>query len=425
MPSPQHDPSPAIGRHVNSRWPARTTRVLVVRGHQATPWELRQWADLPDRYEVSYLRTARNGWDTESVSIAPVPVRTRRDRLPKGLVGDVAALALGDRYTRGADRAYAGADIVHAEELSYWFAADAARAKARHGFRLVQTVWETLPHGDAYRRTATAKYREEVLAATDLFIAATERARVGLLLEGVPEDRVVVAYPGIDTDRFAMPAEFAPPPADAPHVLLAPGRLVWEKGHHDVIRALALLHRGIVPLPDGTPTPRLRIIGRGPEQARLRAHAAELGVGAFVEIGGLRYDEMPGAFHEASALVLGSQSSASAARHPFDVPRAFWEEQFGMVFAEAMAAGLDIVTTTNGAIPEVLSGHGTLVPAGDHIGMARAIAAGPLRRRPGARVPYPAEVVERYSTRAAADRLAAAYDALLGKAPAAAPAEAT
>jgi glycosyltransferase involved in cell wall biosynthesis len=123
---------------------------------------------------------------------------------------------------------------------------------------------------------------------------------------------------------------------------------------------------------------------------------------------------MPGVFASASAMVLASQSSAGGALHPFGAPRAFWEEQFGMVLAEAMAAGLAIVTTTNGAIPEVLAGAPVdLVAPGDWMGIARALAAGPLGRPPGARVACPAEILHRYSTAAAAQRLAAAYDGLL------------
>ena len=391
-------------------------RVLIARGHQVTPWELRQWESLPARFDVAYLRTPSNGWDTSSVKLAAVDVGSRRGRLPKGLLGEVPALLIGDRYTTGADAAFAGADIVHAEELSYWFAADAARRKAKHNYKLVQTVWETLPFGETYRRAGTARFRAEVLAATDLFLPATERARISLLLEGVAEERIVVCAPGIDVERFAAAgavAAAAPPPAE--HVILSPGRLVWEKGHHDGLRALALLHRGIVTRPDGTvATPRLRIVGAGPEEGRLRAYAEELGLSAAVDFGSVPYPEMPATFAAASCLLLGSQSSATGAPHPFGTPRAFWEEQFGMVFAEAMAAGLDIVATTNGAIPEVLDGHGTLVGAGDYIGMARALVAGPLSRPPGARVEYPAELLQRYSTEAAAARLAAAYDRVLG-----------
>ena len=167
-------------------------------------------------------------------------------------------------------------------------------------------------------------------------------------------------------------------------------------------------------LPDGTVSrPHLIIAGVGPEEARLRAHAEELGVGDSITIGSVPYDDMPGLLAGASALLLGSQSSALGGRHPFDVPRAFWEEQFGFVFVEAMATGIDIVATTNGAIPEVLQGNGTLVPAGDYIAMARALAAGPLSRPPGTRVGYPAELLQHYSVGAFADRLAAAYDRVL------------
>lgn len=387
------------------------TRVLIVRGHQVTPWELRPWQELPEPFEVGYLHTASNGWDASSLTLEAVEVGSRRDRLPKGLLGDIPALLVGDRYTKGADAAFAAADVVHAEELSYWFAADAARRKAKHGYKLVQTVWETLPFGETYRRGQTAKHRAEVLAATDLFLAATDRARVALLLEGVEDKRIVVSAPGIDIERFTMATD-APAPTE--HVILSPGRLVWEKGHHDALRALALLHRGIVTLPDGAVAkPRLRIIGAGPEEERLRAYAAELGLAGAVGFGSVPYPEMPATFAAASCLLLGSQSSATGALHPFGTPRAFWEEQFGMVFVEAMAAGIDIVATTNGAIPEVLDGHGTLVPAGDYIGIARALAAGPLARPPGTRVTYPSALLQHYSTHAAAERLAAAYDRVL------------
>jgi glycosyltransferase involved in cell wall biosynthesis len=114
--------------------------------------------------------------------------------------------------------------------------------------------------------------------------------------------------------------------------------------------------------------------------------------------------------------------SARAGYHPFDVPRAFWEEQFGMVLAESMAAGLDIIATTSGAIPEVLAGTtARLVAPGDWMEMARLLAAGPLSRAPGVRVEYPRDVVERYSNTAAAARLAAVYTDLLTRRRAPAP----
>jgi glycosyltransferase involved in cell wall biosynthesis len=122
---------------------------------------------------------------------------------------------------------------------------------------------------------------------------------------------------------------------------------------------------------------------------------------------------MPGAFASASCMVLASLPSATTQLHPFDTPRTFWEEQFGMVLAEAMAAGLDILASANGAIPEVLAGQGTLFAPGDWPALATRLAEGPLSRTPGERVSYPDQLVERYSTTAMAGRLAAAYDRVL------------
>jgi glycosyltransferase involved in cell wall biosynthesis len=385
-------------------------RVLIVRGHQATPWELAPWRELPERFDVSYLLTRSNRF-AAPVGLRPVPIRALRDLLPRGTVGEVGAVALGDRYLSGED-SFASADIVHAEELSFWFAAEAARRKRRHGFKLVQTVWETLPHMHTYRNRHARRNRQQVLAHTDLFLPATERAALALRLEGVQPERILVCPPGIDVERFALTPP-QPPPSE--HTIVSPGRLVWEKGHHDVLRALAALHRGIVTLPGGEICrPRLLLVGSGPEESRLRAYASELGLAEFVNILGVPYEQMPTVFATASAMVLASQSSATAAYHPFDIPRAFWEEQFGMVLAEAMAAGLAILATTNGAIPEVLAGASVdLVAPGDWLGIARALALGPLNRPPAARVSHPPELVQRYSTTAAAQRLAAAYDRVL------------
>jgi glycosyltransferase involved in cell wall biosynthesis len=386
-------------------------RILIVRGHLVTPWELRPWRELPDRFEVSYLLTRSNGFATPE-GLQPIPARALRDLLPRGPLGELGAGVLGDRYL-SAERAFAEADVVHAEELSFWFAAEAARRRRRHGFKLVQTVWETLPFLAAFRNRHARRNRELVLAETDLFLPATERAAQALRLEGVEERRIRVCPPGIDAERFAV----APREQPREHTIVSPGRLTWEKGHQDVLRALAALHRGIVPLPDGTTAkPRLTIVGGGPEEARLREHAAELGLADSVEIAGVSYERMPSVFAGASAMVLASQASASAGYHPFDVPHAFWEEQFGMVLAEAMAAGLAIVATTSGAIPEVLAGApAELVAPGDWMGIARALAAGALSRPVGARVAYPPEIVHRYSTAAAAERLSGVYDELLAR----------
>ena len=389
----------------------RPWNVVVARGHVATPWELRQWEALPERFSVSWLQTAGNTFDPGALSIQGLPVRTVRDLLPRRALGTAVARVVGDRYL-GLDDALRGADVVHGEELSFWFAADVARAGGRLRIPVVQTVWETLPLLDAYRTPHARRFRRAVLRHTDLFLAATERAREALLLEGVDEERVEVSPPGIDIERFEA-AQVAARRDE--HLLVSPGRLVWEKGHHDVLRALALLHRGRVRPPSGVVvTPKLLIVGTGPEERRLREHARELGLGHAVELRSVPYDEMPSIYAQASAMVLASLPSSTAQLHPFDKPRAFWEEQFGYVLAEAMAARLAIVASASGAIPEVIGDSAALFAPGDWPGLARALADGPLAQAPGERVSHDPARLELHSLAAAGKRLAAAYDRVLG-----------
>jgi glycosyltransferase involved in cell wall biosynthesis len=383
-------------------------RIVVVRGHLVAPWDLQAWERISERFDVRYLLTRRNAFDTADVALRRVPVRAVRDFLPPGRIGDAAAGVFGERYLR-ADEAFAEADVVHAAELSFWFSADAARRKRGHRYKLVLTVWETLPLLDAFRNRHAREYRRETISAADLFVAATERAREGLLIEGVEEERIVVSYPGIDLERFARAAQSGEVPRE--HLVISPGRLVWEKGHQDVMRALAALRRKAVSAPPADV--RLLVVGSGPERGRLERHARELGIADQVEFEAVPYAEMPDLYARASCMVLASLSSAGCSVYLGDPPRCFWEEQFGLVLAEAMAAGLPIVASSSGAIPEVVGNSGLYFSPGDWMGLARALAEGPLAGAPGERAAHPRELVQRYSSAAAAERLAAIYDRVL------------
>ena len=369
-------------------------QVVVLRGRAANPWDLRPWEQLGADYRVEALVPANNDYDTSLLELDRVPVHTLSGRLPGGRAGALAVRALGERYL-GLEERLAGADVVHAAELGYWFSWQAARLRDKLGFKLVLTVWETLPLLDAYRNVRTRRYRRDVLAATDLFMATTARARDALLLEGAPPERVVVSAPGIDVDRFAA-ARTPAPPEGGGHLVLSVGRLVWEKGHQDLLRALAALRRA------GRHDVRAVIVGKGPEEKRLRSYASDLGLDGVVEFaGGVPYEQMASYYAQASCLVLAS------------IPVRYWEEQFGMVLIEAMAAHLPIVAAGSGAIPEVVGGSGTLFSPGDWRGLADVLADGPLAGEPAARRAPEPERREGFSSTAAAARLARAYESLL------------
>ena len=367
-------------------------RVVVLRGHHANIGELRPWELLLDRFEVEIVTTARADQDIEGLRVPWITAATRRERLPRGRLGTLATHAIGDAYA-DIESLVQGAAIVHTAELGPWFAAQPARLRRRHRFRLVVTVWETIPFRAVFRTSRAAANRRLMLAETDLFLPTTERARRCLLLEGAQPDRIQVVEPGIDVDRFAGGVA---PDSQQSHMIVSAGRLVWEKGHYDVIRALKSV----------TGEAHLLIVGAGPERDRLLRYADDLDLRDRVEVRAVQYDEMPAVFGRASCVVLAS------------LPIRTWEEQFGLVLAEALAAGAPIIASSSGAIPEVLEGSGApLFSPGDWIELADLLEAGPLSRPPGTRIDYPAEVVERYSTQAAAARLTVAYERVLATLP--------
>lgn len=135
--------------------------------------------------------------------------------------------------------------------------------------------------------------------------------------------------------------------------------LHWRKGYPCLLRAAALVR-------DEEPRFRLFCIGAGPKES-LEDLARQLGLEAAVKFLGRRLD-VPQLLPGFDVFVLASVT-----------------EPFGVVLAEAMAAGLPCVATRVGGIPEVVAEGetGLLVPAGDPEALAQAVLR--LLRDPGLR----------------------------------------
>jgi glycosyltransferase involved in cell wall biosynthesis len=136
-------------------------------------------------------------------------------------------------------------------------------------------------------------------------------------------------------------------------VLLCVGRLSKEKGHADLISAVArLLERGL------NPPIRLLLVGEGPERPRLeRLCRAQLPENV-VTLAGYQEDVRP-YFSAADVFVLPSHSEGTP-----------------NVLLEAMAMGVPVVATSVGGVPDIaVAGHNALlVSPGDPEGLSDAIA---------------------------------------------------
>lgn len=157
--------------------------------------------------------------------------------------------------------------------------------------------------------------------------------------------RVVGA--GVD-DRF-----FSVRRAEAGHLLYYGRFDVFQKGIDTLLDAFALLARQ-------RPGVRLVLAGRGRDAARIAAMIAERGLGGAAE---LVPDPAP---ERVLALMAGAAALVMPSRF----------EGFGMVAAEAMAAGIPVVASRVDALPDVVGPDGgVLVPPGSPEETARAVAA--------------------------------------------------
>ena len=145
-----------------------------------------------------------------------------------------------DRYLQIGEEVEA--DIVHAAELAFWFSGNgSAQGRARVQARPDRLGDDPVPRR-TYRNRFARVYRERTLESADLFLAATERAGRRSSSKASTPARIEVYCPGIDVERFSAAAPPDLPPEE--HVIISPGGLVWEKGHRDVMRALAAIGAG-------------------------------------------------------------------------------------------------------------------------------------------------------------------------------------
>jgi phosphatidylinositol alpha-mannosyltransferase len=141
-----------------------------------------------------------------------------------------------------------------------------------------------------------------------------------------------------------------PRPTPGAARVLFVGRLEPRKG-------VAVLIRAFSRLAASRPDARLTVCGDGAERPALQALARELGVAGRIEFSGALQEEAKRALY---------------ARHEVFCAPSPYGESFGLVIAEAMAAGLPVVAAANAGYRTLLTGAGAegLVPPWDAASLA-------------------------------------------------------
>jgi glycosyltransferase involved in cell wall biosynthesis len=173
--------------------------------------------------------------------------------------------------------------------------------------------------------------RRNVALADRVLVTSRYCAGVVERLYGVPPRRIAVVPEPIDLEDWQGRFARAPRrPSERP-TILSVARMYPRKRLEDLLEAVSLLRRRL-------PDVRLSLVGDGPERDRLLRRHAALDLGdAVVFLGEVSRNRLAEEYVNADCFCLPSV-----------------QEGFGIVFLEAMAAGLPVVACRAAAVPEVV-----------------------------------------------------------------------
>lgn len=324
-------------------------RVLLAFGAAFSPWLAPTYAPLHEQFDVLAL--------TSNVSVplgAAQQTQTSQRLLrclprPLGLVSEQVLYRLWPDYDRirGLRKYLVASDIVHTVETSSGVSLQTARLKRYHDFRHVVTVWENIARRQCWHPRVTT-VQSRVIASADHFIAISERTRTSLMLEGVEPDRITVVGAGMSVP----PSAERLPPQNFAFRFLFVGKKQRSKGVEDLLQAFWLTRRD----PELSQW-KLSLVfvgvepSKGPYASLIRKYGLEESI---TEIPFLAHDRVKEHYRLAHALVVPSRITT------------LWQEQWGMVFMEAMSQGLPIVTTHSGSISEVAGDAALYAQPNDH-----------------------------------------------------------
>jgi glycosyltransferase involved in cell wall biosynthesis len=281
------------------------------------PWRELHWLSLMPDTAVTAIGSPRPPEDAAYVA--------SRYRQPTRRFIEAGAMA----WLRDLDRAPTDVDWVSSLEPFSLVTGQAARFSRRHDLPLAVVMWHNFAQTPLYRLPG---YRQAWLASrhAEFFLCLIEASRRHIIEMGVDPERVACVHPGIDTRLFTPPEEPVQEPVIA---FISPLRS--NKGLDRVLEAFDLVARDV---------PRARLVIAGTGQDEPLARRAALADPRRVHfLGGLDQRGVADLMRRCAVFVTAPRATRT------------WNEQFGLVYLEAMASGMAVVTTASGTNDEAVT----------------------------------------------------------------------
>lgn len=377
-------------------------KVAIVRGKFLNRYEMQFFEPLTDRYELTAFGSMTPYHDRFAFPVVTLPSPMDIPDVPYKMP-ILNRLFVDAQYLYGLEAKLQGFDLVHTAETYFRYTQQCLNAKKR-GYvgKVIATVLENIPHnneGIHGRKGYKARARREL----DHMIALTHKTKDALLQEGADPEKITVIPHFIDTKRFV------------------PARVQNNMGKIKPLKSLTILfvgrleqYKGVLDLLDATEklshdnslsgyTLHCVFVGSGNQLQNMRLKERKIGKIWHFRHESATYDEMPAIYRDADIFVAPSR------------PTSTWEEQYCTALLEAQAAGLPIVTTRTGGIPENVGNAAEIVEPGDTRALAEKIkefALSPAKRQTyAARARKRATAVHDISI--GAEKLSALYERVL------------
>jgi glycosyltransferase involved in cell wall biosynthesis len=352
-------------------------KIAIVRGKFLNKYEMQFYEPLALQFDITAFGSLYPYHDQFAFPVVKLPS-------PMDLISGAGSrftlpilnrIFIDAHYLYGLEKKLQGFDLVHTAETYFHYTQQCLNAK-RKGYvkKVIATVLENIPFNNEgiWGRTAFKKRAREEL---DHIIALTNKTRETLIEEGADPKKITVISHFVDTKRFY--------PKHVVHnktiTILFVGRLEEYKGVLDILSASELLLRdsdlkGY--------TIHWLFVGEGSLMNTMIQREKKNGLS--VTHNSVPYSQMPDVYNEADIFVAPSK------------PTKTYDEQYCTALLEAQAAGLPIVTTKTGGIPENIGSAGIVVPPGDIKAIAHAIKEYIVK--PSLRVSYALKARKRAET---------------------------